>query len=50
MSKTGFSRLLILGTDVIPNIDGNDRGLVIFVNQQSEAIVEMNLLARDFQL
>ena len=38
MSETTFARLFIFATDMIPNVDGNDRRFVIFMHQQAKAI------------
>ena len=38
--KAGFSHLLILGPNVVPDVDRDDRGLVIFVNDQAQPVVQ----------
>ena len=43
MGKTGLARLLILGTDMIPEIDRHDGCLVILVNDQRQTILENKL-------
>ena len=38
MGEAGFAGLLVLRANVIPGVDGHDGRLVIFVNQDGEAI------------
>ena len=38
MSKTGATRPLVLGPDVIPDIHRDDWGLVIFMNDQGQPV------------
>jgi len=38
--KTGFSRFFIFRTDMVPNIDGNDRCFMILMHDQGQAVVE----------
>ena len=40
VGKPGAARLLVLGSDVIPDVDGNDRAVVILVDQNVQAVVE----------
>ena len=38
---------LVLRTDVIPDVDGDDRGLVILVHDQRQSVVEHEALVRN---
>ena len=40
MREAGVSRLLVLGTDVVPDVDRDDRTVVIFVEEHVEAVRE----------
>jgi len=44
-----FPRFFILGTDVVPDVDRDYGGFVIFVNDDGEAVIEGELLAGDFE-
>jgi fructose-specific component phosphotransferase system IIB-like protein len=48
VSKARFARLLILGTNVVPNVERYDGRLVIFMNHHSQAVIKDKLLAGDF--
>ena len=45
--EAGLAGLLVLGPDVVPNVDGHDGGLMIFVNEHGQAVVEHEFLVRD---
>jgi hypothetical protein len=47
MGKAGPAPLLVLRADVVPDVHGHDGGLVVLVNDHSEAVVENELLERD---
>ncbi len=38
--EAGFAGLLVLGADVVPDVDGDDRRLVVLVDNQPETVVE----------
>ena len=38
--ETGFPGFFVLGANVIPDIHGHDRRLVVFVDDQAQAVVE----------
>ena len=40
VGEAGVSGLLVLGADVIPHVDGDDRAVVILVKEHVEAIRE----------
>ncbi len=40
MGETGFAGLFVFGADVIPGVDGDDGGFVIFVHEDGEAVGE----------
>jgi len=48
--KSRLSRLLVFRANVIPDVDGDDRGLVIFVDDHGEAVVEDKFLVGDLDL
>ena len=50
VSEAGLAEVLILGADVIPDVDGHDGRFVVFVNDDGEAVVEDKLLVRDIDL
>ena len=45
--EAGAARALVLGTDVVPDVDGHDRRLVILVHQQRQAVFQNKLLVWD---
>src|SRR5689334_10563725 len=50
MSETGLTRLLVLGTNVIPDVKGNDGRLVVLMNYNRKSIRERKLLEGDFDV
>jgi len=40
VSKTGPARSFVLRADVIPEVDGNERGGMVFVEDDTEAVGE----------
>ena len=50
MGKAVLARSFVLGTDVVPDIDGNDRCLVIGVHDQRQAVVEHVFLVADLDI
>ncbi len=50
MSEAGFARLFIFRADVVPDINGDDGGLVVFVNNDAQAVVEGEFLTGNFEL
>ncbi len=47
VGKAGLARLFIFRPDVIPHIDGHDGGLVVFVHDEGEAVVEDEFFVGD---
>ncbi len=45
--ETCFSEFLILRRDVVPDIDGHDRGFVILVHEQGESVLKHKFLVRN---
>jgi hypothetical protein len=45
--EAGLAGLLVLGPDVVPDVDGHDGGLVVFVDDDGEAVVQHEFLERD---
>ena len=50
VGKAASARTLVLGADVIPDIDGHDGHLVILVNNQSQSIAKHKFLIRYIDL
>ena len=48
--EPGVAQALVLGTDVIPEVDRDDGARTIFVQQNVEAVVERVLLEGKIQL
>ena len=40
MGETGVAGFFVLGADMIPGVDGDDGGLVVFVDEDGEAVME----------
>ena len=45
--EAGLAALLVTRADVVPDVHGDDRRRVIFVDDQAQAVVERELLVRD---
>ena len=50
MREACLAGLFILGTDVVPNVDRNDRSLAVLMHEESESVVQNELLERNFDL
>ncbi|OPZ80333.1 MAG: hypothetical protein BWY77_01125 [bacterium ADurb.Bin431] len=50
MGETGLAGLFILGADMIPDIKGDDRGFMVLVDDDGEAVIEDEFLIGDFDL
>ena len=47
MGEAGLALGLVLGADIVPDADADDRRLVVLVDDDGEAVVEHELLVRD---
>ena len=50
MCEPGFAGLLILGANVVPEVDGHDRRLMVLMHDQSQSVVEHEFLVRDIDV
>ena len=50
MREAGFAGPLVLRADVIPQVDRDDGGLVIFMDNEREAVIEYGFFVRDLDL
>jgi len=50
MGETGLARLFILGAHMIPDVKGDNGGLVVLVDDHGQAVVEDEFLIGDFDL
>ena len=50
VGEAGPAPLLVLGAHVVPHVHGHDWGLVVFVNDHREPVVEHELLERDLHV
>jgi len=50
MRETRFAGLLILGTDVVPNVHRDDRRLVVFVHEQRQPVFQHELFVRNIDV
>ena len=44
VGEAGFAGLFVLGADVVPDVDGHDRGFPVFVDNQRQTVREDELL------
>ena len=47
MSEAGLAGRLVLRADVIPDRDGDDRGLAVLVHDDAQPVVEIELVERN---
>jgi hypothetical protein len=50
VSEACFSRFLIFGSHMVPDINGDDRCFMVLVYDQSQPVVEGKFLERDIDL
>ena len=50
VGKAGAARDFIFGTDVVPDVDGDYRSLVVFVDNQCQSIVEHEFAIGDIDI
>src|SRR5580700_2606050 len=50
MREARLSGLLVLGADVVPEVDRNDGRLVILMHDDGESVIESELLVRDIDV
>jgi hypothetical protein len=50
VSETGLAGDLVLRSDVVPDVEGNDRRLVVLVDDQRQPVVEGEFLEGDVDL
>ena len=47
VGEPGLAEFLVLRADVVPDVDGDDGRLAVFMNDQGEPVVEHELFVRD---
>ncbi len=50
MCEAGLAELFVLRPHVVPGVDGDDRRLVIFMDDDGEAVIEDKLLVGNFNV
>ena len=49
-ANPGLAHFLILGADVIPEVDGHDGSFVVLMDDQGESVREHDFLVRDIDV
>jgi hypothetical protein len=50
VGETGFAGLLVLRADMIPDVDGDDGGFVVLIDQKREPVLQNEFFVRNVDL